>query len=73
MNEIVFEVIKQVDKIDGIYYTAKAIGHSIFTEGNTIEELHNNIKDAVECYFEGCIPKNIIVRALIVERELKVS
>jgi len=32
--------------------TAKALGHSIFTEGETLEKLKENIKDAVRCHFE---------------------
>jgi len=32
-------------------FTAKALGHSIFTQGDSMEELRANIKDAVECHF----------------------
>ena len=34
-------------------FTAKALGESIFTEAETIEELRVNIKDAVECHFDA--------------------
>jgi len=34
-------------------YTAKAVGYSIFTQGNTLEEVKENIKDAVKCHFES--------------------
>lgn len=33
-------------------YTAKALGESIFTEGDTIEELKNNIREATICHFD---------------------
>ncbi len=33
-------------------YTAKALNHSILTQGETIEELKEMIKDAVQCHFE---------------------
>jgi predicted RNase H-like HicB family nuclease len=48
MSEIIF-IIESSD--DG-GYTAKALGHSIFTEGDTLEELRENIKDAVRCHFD---------------------
>jgi hypothetical protein len=33
-------------------YTAQALGYSIFTEGDTLEELKENIKDALKCHFD---------------------
>ena len=33
-------------------YTASALGYSIFTEGETFDELRKNIKDAVRCHFD---------------------
>lgn len=41
-------------------YTAKALGVSIYTDANTIEELRNVIKDAVLCHFEEDDMLNII-------------
>ncbi|KKQ35079.1 MAG: 2-oxoisovalerate dehydrogenase, E1 component beta subunit [Candidatus Nomurabacteria bacterium GW2011_GWB1_37_5] len=32
-------------------YTAEAIGHSIYTQGETLDEIVRNIKEAVECHF----------------------
>lgn len=32
-------------------YEAEAIGHSIFTQADTMEELEANVKDAVACHF----------------------
>jgi len=48
MNEIIFLI---EDALEG-GYTAKAIGAGIFTEGDTLEEIKKNIKEAVECHFE---------------------
>lgn len=48
MNEVFFLV---EEAIEG-GYTAKALGESIFTEGETLEELRTNIKEAVQCHFE---------------------
>ena len=34
-------------------YTAQAVGHSIFTEADTMEELKEMVSDAVKCHFEA--------------------
>jgi len=47
MSEIIF-IIENSDEGG---YTAKALGYSIFTEGETMDELKENIKDAVKCHF----------------------
>jgi hypothetical protein len=33
-------------------YEARALGHSIFTEADTFEELKGMVQDAVHCHFE---------------------
>ncbi len=33
-------------------YVARAIGESIFTQGETLEEIREMVKDAVHCHFE---------------------
>lgn len=33
-------------------YVARALGHSIFTEADTWEELKEAIRDAVRCHFD---------------------
>ncbi len=49
--------------------TAKALGESIFTEAETLEELRTNVKEAVECHFdEGSMPRYI--RLHMVKEEL---
>ena len=32
-------------------YTAQAVGYSIYTQGETLDETVENIKEAVECHF----------------------
>lgn len=34
------------------HYTAHAKGHSIFTQADTLHELHGNMREAVACYFD---------------------
>ena len=48
-NEIIFYI---EESLDG-GYEARALGHSIFTDGDTIDELKVNIKDAVRCHFDA--------------------
>jgi hypothetical protein len=65
MNEIIFHV--EAAPEGG--YTAKALGHSIFTEADTWVELRTMIKDAVLCHFdEGLAPS--VIRLHRVEEEL---
>ncbi len=33
-------------------FTARALGESIFTEADTLEDLRRNIRRAVSCHFE---------------------
>ncbi|MFZ5818361.1 MAG: 2-oxoisovalerate dehydrogenase [Chloroflexota bacterium] len=49
MNEIIFLV---EDAPEG-GYTARALGHSIFTEADSWEELKEAIQEAVRCHFDG--------------------
>jgi predicted RNase H-like HicB family nuclease len=48
MSEIIFIV----ENSDEGGYTAKALDYSIYTEGETFEELKKNVKDAVRCHFD---------------------
>ncbi len=48
MNEIFFVV----DEAPEGGYMAKALGESIFTEADSLEELHINVRDAVRCHFD---------------------
>ena len=48
MSEIIFEVTE--DEVDG-GYVATALGHAIATQGETLEELRDMVRDAVQCHF----------------------
>ena len=48
VKEIIFEV--REDEVDG-GYVASALGHSIFTEADTEEELRHMVREAVQCHF----------------------
>ena len=53
MSEIIFEVHE--DEADG-GYVATALGHSIATQGDTLEELRDMVRDAVPCHFGDGVP-----------------
>ena len=56
MNEVIFVVEEAPDG----GYTARALEASIFTEADTMAELHAKVRDAVRCHFdEGNHPKVI--------------
>jgi hypothetical protein len=65
VNEIIFMV--QEPPEGG--YAAEALGHSIFTVAETLEELNEMVRDAVICHFdEADRPK--IVRLHFVREEV---
>ena len=49
MHEIIFLV---EDSSEG-GFTARALGHSIYTDADTIAELHTNVREAISCHFDS--------------------
>jgi predicted RNase H-like HicB family nuclease len=47
-SEIIFEVEQSPEG----GYDARALGHSIYTQADTIEELKAMLQDAVRCHFD---------------------
>ena len=47
--EITFEVIQQIEGC----FVAACYSENIYTEGSTLEELHENITSAIDVRFEG--------------------
>ena len=66
VQEIIFLV--EEDAEGG--YTAKALGYSIFTEGETLEVLKENIKDALKCHFDREEDIPTVIRLHIVKEEM---
>ncbi len=65
MNEILF----LVEEAPEGGYTARALGESIFTEADDLNDLHQQVRDAVHCHFdEGKAPK--IIRLHFVREEV---
>lgn len=65
MNELIF----LVEEAPEGGYTARALGESIFTQADSLEELRSQIRDAVKCHFdEGQSPK--VLRLHFVREEV---
>ena len=54
------EIIFVVEESPEGGYEAKAVGHSVFTEAETIDELKRNIQDAVRCHFDSAERPSLI-------------
>lgn len=46
------EIIFLVEEAPEGGYVARALGYSIFTEGDTLDAIREEIKDAVRCHFD---------------------
>jgi predicted RNase H-like HicB family nuclease len=46
------EIIFTVSESPEGGYEAHALGHAIFTQGDTLEELHTMVQHAVRCHFD---------------------
>jgi len=56
MSELIF----LVEEAPEGGFTARALGKSIFTEADTLDDLRQNVRSAVECHYEnGAGPKVI--------------
>jgi hypothetical protein len=63
------EVIFVVEEAPEGGFTARALGASIFTEADSVADLHRQVRDAVRCHFdEGQMPK--VIRLHFVRDEL---
>jgi predicted RNase H-like HicB family nuclease len=65
-SEITFVV--EIDPDGG--FTAHAVGSSIFTQGDTPEQLRENVRDAVRCHFPDESTRPRIIRLHHVRDEL---
>lgn len=65
MNEIIFLVENSPEG----GFTARALGHSIFTDAETTDELHTNVRDAIACHFDTA-EKPAIIRLHFVRDEV---
>jgi len=65
--EIIFEI--REDETDG-GFGARALGHDIFTQADSLEELREMVKDAVQCHFGNRPDRPHLVRLHFVRDEM---
>ncbi len=66
MSELIFLVEESMEG----GYIAEALGHSIYTDGDSIEELKKNIMDALKCHFDNSELAPKIIRLHYVRDEI---
>lgn len=65
--EIIFEVSE--DEADG-GYNARALGHDIFTQADTLEELRAMVREATACHFGDESSRPRLIRLHFVRDEV---
>ena len=65
MSELIF-VVEEAPEGG---YTARALGVSIFTEADTLADLHSQVRDAVHCHFDE-IERPKVIRLHFVREEV---
>ena len=66
------EVIFAVEEDAGGGFTARALGHSIFTEADSFEDLKKNVQEAVRCHFDDGERPHVVVLRLVREEVIAV-
>ena len=66
MNEIVFLI--EEDPEGG--YTARALGEPIFTEGETVNEIREAIREALRAHFDDATQLPSVIRLHFVKEEV---
>ena len=64
------EIIFDVSEADEGGYVASALGFGIHTQGETLDELREMVRDAVNCYFEDPAEAPKIIRLHFVRDEV---
>ena len=63
------EIIFVVEESPEGGYEARALGHSIFTEADSLEDLRGMVRDAVSCHFDDA-DRPSVIRLHLVRDEL---
>ena len=58
-DEIMKEIVFLINAAEEGGYTARALGESIFTEAEIMEELKSNIQEVLECHFDIANPSTL--------------
>lgn len=66
MSEVIFLVEEEAEG----GYTARALGHSIFTQGESLDELREKVLDAARCHFPDEAERPRLIRLHMVRDEV---
>jgi len=66
-SEIIFEITE--DEVDG-GCSATALGYGIHTQGDSVDEIRRNVREAVDCYFDEAMPRPKLIRLHFVRDEV---
>ena len=66
-TEIIFEVTE--DEVDG-GYSASALGYGIHTQGDSVEDIRRNVREAVDCHFDETMERPSVIRLHFVRDEI---
>jgi len=58
MNDILFLIDRDVEG----GYNARAENESIFTQADTLPQLNLNVKDAIECHYDGEVLPGFVLK-----------
>lgn len=67
MSEIIF-VVEEAPEGG---FTARALGHSVFTEADDLDALRTNVRDAIDCHFDDAGRPQIIRLHFVREEVLR--
>lgn len=67
VTEIIFGITE--DEVDG-GYSATALGYGIHTQGDSVDDIRRNVREAVECYFDDGMPRPKLIRLHFVRDEV---
>lgn len=64
------EIIFLVEEAEEGGYAARALGESIFTEGETMQKLKENIQEVLDCHFDDASAKPKVAHLHFVKNEV---
>ena len=67
VTEIIFEITE--DEVDG-GYSATALGYGIHTQGDSVDDIRRNVREAVDCYFDDGMLRPKLIRLHFVRDEV---
>jgi len=66
------EIIFSIQESPEGGYEARALGHSIFTQADSMEELRRNVREAVHCHFDEANAPAVIRLHMVKDEVIRV-